>query len=302
MRRLRQVLGVSITCMLPIAFAGSIPGTSSRVFASSVDLALSARDSGGAQSNWTSGESSIDRGGDDILCTLGPGRSLLDSPDLDFAQMRHCTCPESVGFFMNSDRLYEAALMWNGTALAAPYGAFAERYETPNDQAGAICQVTIHVTDNGNGVRSHVDLYVWEDANGRPGRVAGVIEGIDLGRVPVWPRYVTRELEVYEIKRIGVQGPFWVGIRGAWESDSCSVYIPIDLEGDHPETVRAGMTYVAPGTPFPEGWQTIESIYGQPAALGIGVIVGWCPVPEEQWSWGRVKALYRATSALPQRE
>lgn len=232
-------------------------------------------------------------GDDEILCLLGPSRAVPEGPVFDVNQMRHCTCPESIAFFANSDRVYEAALMWNGTGLEEPNGAFAERYETPGDQAGAVCQVTIQTTDNGNRIRSAVDLFVWRDDNGRPGEVAGVIRGIDLGPAPVWPRYATRELEVYEIQQIGVQGPFWVGVRGAWDRDSCSVYMPIDIEGDRPETVRAGMTYVPPGTPFPEGWQPIETVYGRPAALAIGVVVGWCPVPVQDSSWGCLKTRYR---------
>ncbi|MCA9727988.1 MAG: hypothetical protein R3E12_15130 [Candidatus Eisenbacteria bacterium] len=233
--------------------------------------------------------------GEDPLCILGPEggppRSVDDDLDLEAV---HCTCPESVAFFSNADRGYEVALMWNGPGLAGPhYGAFAERYETPHNQAGAVCQLILRVTDNGNAIRSMVDLYVWRDADGVPGEITGIVPGYDLGPLPPWPNVPTRTAEVYELQQIGVQGPFWVGFRGAWEADSCSVYLAADVSGDRPETVRRGMTYVAPGMAYPEGWHTIEEIYGQPAALGIGVIVGWCPVPTKETSWGRVKMLYR---------
>jgi hypothetical protein len=226
----------------------------------------------------------------DVLCVIGPegGSPVSDGLEIDPQQALHCTCPDSIALFMNSDRFYEAALMWNGGALQEPWGAFAERFETPNDQPGAVCEVVLRVTDNGNGIRSTIDLYFWHDDQGRPGEVAGILRGQDLGPVPAWPRHTTRTLEVYETQRIGVQGAFWVGFRGAWEPDSCSVLIPLDLSGDDPETVRQGMTYVAPGTEYPEGWQSIETIYGQPAALAIGVIVGWCPVPIEQVTWGSI--------------
>lgn len=265
------------------------PITHSLIFAGSFLLILF-----GGLAETVSGASSRPQAGD-VLCVIGPdGRpAVSDGSDLDSQQALHCTCPDSIALFVNSDRVYEGALMWKGGGLEAPWGAFAERYETPNDQPGAVCEVVLQLTDNGNGIRSMIDLYVWHDEQGRPGEVAGTLPGIDLGNLPAWPRYTTRSLEVYEIQRIGVQGAFWVGFRGAWEPDSCSVLVPLDLSGDHPETVRQGMTYVAPGTEYPEGWQSIETIYGQPAALAIGVVVGWCPVPIEQLSWGKIKTLYR---------
>jgi hypothetical protein len=247
----------------------------------------------GAPVETVSGGSSRLHAGD-VLCVIDPeGRPAVSDGSEDSQQALHCTCPDSIALFVNSDRVYEGALMWKGAGLEAPWGAFAERYETPSDQPGAVCEVVLQLTDNGNGIRSEIDLYVWHDEKGRPGEVAGTLPGIDLGNLPAWPRYTTRSLEVYEIQRIGVQGAFWVGFRGAWEPDSCSVLVPLDLSGDHPETVRQGMTYVAPGTEYPEGWQSIETIYGQPAALAIGVVVGWCPVPIEQLSWGKIKTLYR---------
>ena len=53
------------------------------------------------------------------------------------------------------------------------------------------------------------------------------------------------------------------------------------------------MTYVAPGLGVPEGWQTVESVYGTAVSLAIGIVVGGCLSPVEEGSWGEIKTLFR---------
>lgn len=229
---------------------------------------------------------------DSQLCVLGPVPDAPPLEDLPQANL-HCTCTEDTQLFMNSDRQYEVAFAWpTDGSSASEVGAFAERYETPDGRAGSVCKMILHTTDDGRQIPVAADLYVWSDVDGGPGVVLGLIPGQRLGPAPTWPNVGVREMEVYELLVIGVEGAFWAGARFFGQEAQCSVYVGGDMTGDVPGIVRNGRTLVPEGEST-QGWTGFEALWDQPVALGIGVIIGWCPVPVEEGSWGEIKLLYR---------
>lgn len=210
--------------------------------------------------------------------------------------VRHCTCLADVEFFVNGDSQYDQAVMWRGAGLAPGSGMFAEYFETPESRPGAICMLVLYLTDISSGVRTSFDLIVWDDEGGRPGDVAGMLTGLNLLSVAPFPAIGVKSFEVYERQPIGVEGGFWVGIRGNWDPADCSVLLPVDTVDEdpaHPAVRRSALTYVGPGVDeLSEGWHALEELLGAPAATGINAVVGWCPVPVRETSWGEVKRYY----------
>lgn len=209
--------------------------------------------------------------------------------------LRHCTCLEKIDYFTNGDQRYDMAVGWTGEGLEAGNGAFAEYYETPEGRAGAICQLVLHLTDKSAGTRGVLDVIVWEDADGLPGAVLGVLPATNILTVAPFPSIGTKIVEVYEVVQIGVQGGFWVGFHGGWDLAECSVLLAVDTIDEDPGLPalhRGAATLVGPGADGPEGWRLLEDLLGVPAASGISVVVGWCPVPVETRSWGEIKRLY----------
>ena len=208
----------------------------------------------------------------------------------------HCTCLEDVAYFVNSDQQYDQAVMWKGAALGPDSGMFAEYYETPENRAGALCQLVLRLTDAGAGTRTTLDILVWDDDGGLPGEMLGVLPAVNILSVPPLPAVGTKTIEIYERVRIGVQGGFWVGIRGNWDAEDCTFLLPVDTVDDdleNPAFLRRGATYVGPGADeLSPGWHLLEELLGVPAATGINAVVGWCPVPVLESSWGQIKLLY----------
>ncbi|MEZ4649519.1 MAG: hypothetical protein R3E97_12195 [Candidatus Eisenbacteria bacterium] len=210
--------------------------------------------------------------------------------------MAHCTCTEEQQGVHNSDGAYDKALMWRGAGLGEGSGMVAEYYETRNGEPGAVCLLYLHITSLDSSIRTSIDLYVWDDADGEPGQVLGILPDLPLFSVAPYPAVGTRDWDIFERMPIGVQGGFWLGIRGNWDTEECSVLVPLDTFDDDPKEPavrRSAVTYVGPGVDeLSEGWHSIEEIVGVPAATGINGVIGYCPVPVLETSWGKVKQLY----------
>lgn len=208
----------------------------------------------------------------------------------------HCTCLADVAYFVNSDQIFDQAVMWRGDALGPGSGMFAEYYETPENRPGAVCQLVLQLTDAGASTRTTIDILIWADDGGLPGRVLGVLAGTTILSVPPFPGVGTKQIEIYELTQIGVEGGFWVGIQGNWDPTDCTFLLPLDTVDEDPSSparLRRTATYVGPGAKeLDPGWHLVEEILGVPAASGISAVVGWCPVPVVESSWGKVKSLY----------
>jgi len=212
------------------------------------------------------------------LCIIGPvAEGVSSDPILPEASF-HCACLTEILFLKNADNSYEAALSWTGSGTAGHYGTFAEPFELPTDRDGSPCLAILQFSDNGNHVETEIDLIFWADDDGQPGEVLGMLEGLPLGYIAEWPSLAQRTQEVYELQPIGIRGKFWAGLRAVVDPDKCSLMMLADVSGDPNQGQRRAMTRIAPGLGYPEGWQSLEVLLGQPAALGIGVVVGWCPV------------------------
>lgn len=172
--------------------------------------------------------------------------------------------------FLSTDGSYESGVAWGGVARALPnYGAFAEPYTRSN---AALCSVTLDLARSGSTLPSDpVDVFVWADDDGTPGTVLGASIEAPVGAVTAWPM-VSRV--VVPLSGVCVDGSFWVGFVGTWDSSSNALYIAVDTQ----MKPSGGMTNVPPGTGFPEGWQPIDTVYPSARSLGIGCEDAGCGV------------------------
>jgi hypothetical protein len=228
----------------------------------------------------------------DPICIDGPvppdSTSALET--VAPGALPHCPCPGTIDFLISSDRQHEAAYGWRLDSPSPPYGgALAERFETSNGEPYVVCQVVLYLTGSGEPTPPTLDICIWDDDGGRPGKILGMVSGRNLGNVPVWPSIRQKVYDMYDLGLIAVSGPFWAGFWGTWTGDSCSVQLGADLNGPGGNA----MTYVPEGLGYPAGWQDVSLVFGQTAALGIGVVVGGCIVPVQPTTWGRIKSLHR---------
>jgi len=223
------------------------------------------------------------------FCTIDPvGRSNSEGSAFTVPAELHCPCPGSPSFVTNNDRGYEAALMWQGGGVAGKQaGVLAEPFETPGGEPGAVCFMLTWTYGTTSDTVA-VDLLVWDDDGGQPGEVLGVVSNVDLGVIAPWPLGAQRNTDFdVEASIVPVEGKFWAGLRASSPLDSCSVLLGADLDGS------GAMTYVAPDLGLPEGWQSVESIYGHDLSLALGIVIGGCTNPVLESSWGQIKALYK---------
>lgn len=231
-----------------------------------------------------------------VLClesTAGAGEVVAHSVE---PASLHCSCQAKQQYFMNTDRRYDAAIGWSGKSFTSEVASFAEYFETPENRAGAVCHLVVAAASVSDAPDQNIEVVVWEDDNGQPGDILGTVGPFPLNRVVSWPLIEQRAYEVFEVGQVGVRGGFWAGFRGDWQSEECTVLLAVDSIDENSETPaarRVGMTYVPPGAELSEGWHPVEDIVGRPAALGIGVVIGWCPVPVKETSWGAIKREFR---------
>lgn len=178
----------------------------------------------------------------------------------------------------NADETYENGFAWPYGGTAPPcFGAFAEGYVGLDGRpCAAIFDFTSDVTQDGQVM----DVYVWQDTDGRPGAVIAFETNVNPGPIAFWPS-ISRH--VVPLTSSAVHGDFWVGYWGNWPGLRMAWYTAVDLDGP------GGRPYtnVAPGIGYPTGWHNVEVVWGPAQALGIGVeltgtSVGACCLPSGQ--------------------
>jgi hypothetical protein len=185
---------------------------------------------------------------------------------------------------MHSDDTYESLYAWEYGGCRAPdWGSFAERYEGHQQVAAIVLDLTEIYWDSGR-----LDACVWDDDDGRPGEVVRLVADLVPSGLPPWPLFSRQVFELEDPPC--VQDSWWVGYWGNWPGYYARFYVGADLNGPGG---GSPMTKIAPGQGYPTGWQDVDIVWGQTAALGIGAEVEDCPTPVESPTWGAVKALFR---------
>ncbi|MFN8549218.1 MAG: hypothetical protein U0527_14905 [Candidatus Eisenbacteria bacterium] len=191
---------------------------------------------------------------------------------------------------LHGDGSWETAYGWPYWYSPPPdYGAFAECYSGE----GELCALVLWGTDSGVQDPNGFDAFVWSDGdNGEPGTVICSALGLEAGGVPTFPMF--KEIDV-PLGGCCVSGSWWVGFRGAWGGPTPGFYIGGDYDGPGQ---GCPMTKIAPGLGYPEGWQSVTVLAGEPTkSLAIGAMIRSCaPVPMAPTTWGRVKSLYTTTA------
>ena len=188
-------------------------------------------------------------------------------------------------YHFNADGTYEFGYAWENRGVVAPdFGAFAERYELVSQYP---CAVILDLTQVGTQAGETMDLYTWDELQGRPAAVLGVTVGFDPGPVAVWPE-VSRH-----VGRIPTNcsdsGVTWIGYWGNWPGERAGWYIGADLDGPggYP------FTNIVQGLGYPSGWNHVSVVWGLTQALGIGAEFTECFMPVQKSSWGEIKSLYK---------
>ena len=169
----------------------------------------------------------------DELCRLGVLQSISVDDGWLETELRHCFCTDQITLMLNTDRTYEAAYSVELDAdLGGFVGAFAERYETDPTEPGGICSFVLYLTDNGRNLRPPVDLYIWEDLEGEPGVVRGIVPNRSTGGLPVYPFFEPHPFDIVDLGQVvSINGSFWVGFATEWVEGGCSLHIGADLNG-----------------------------------------------------------------------
>ncbi len=194
------------------------------------------------------------------------------------------TCGE---LLLHGDGTWETAYGWDAWQSPPPdYGAFAECYTGQ----GELCAVVMWGTQAGLFDPDGYDAFIWaDDGFGLPGGVVCSAIGQDAGGVPLFPNFKRIEAP---LNGCCVSGSWWVGFRGAWGGGTPGFYIGADYDGPNE---GCPMTKIAPGLEYPEGWQHVSVLAGEPTkSLAIGALIRACaPVAAAPATWGKVKSLYK---------
>lgn len=186
---------------------------------------------------------------------------------------------------IHSDGSYERGIAWSYDGAAAPTaGAFAERFIG----AGVVCGAMFDFTQVGNQDRKSMDIFVWEDQGGCPGRVLCMQTGVNPGPTAWAPIYFRHRLYLPDCT---VGDAWWVGFWGNWPGAKAGWYLGADMNG--PGGCPA--TFIAPGIGYPAGWARASQIdaFGSVRALGIGVEMRRSFTPVQKTTWGQIKSLMR---------
>lgn len=188
---------------------------------------------------------------------------------------------------LHGDGSWETAYGWTDLQSPSPdYGAFAECYSGD----GEVCTLVFWGTQLGFEDPAGFDAFVWsDDGGGAPANVVCSIPDQDAGTITFWPAFKRFEVPV---SGCCVSGSWWVGFRGVWAGGTPGFYIGGDYDGPGQ---GCPMTKIAPGLGYPEGWQSVTVLAGEPTrSLAIGAMIRSCaPVPTAPTTWGRVKSLYK---------
>lgn len=187
-------------------------------------------------------------------------------------------------FMINGDEDWENAWAWDPAGNVPPdFGGFADGYVG----TGTVCGIRAYLTTipgyfNGDET---ADAYVYESDGVNPTTVLSVTVDIDIEEPGHWPEISTHEIEVPPTQ---VDGDFFVYLWGNYP-DGRGWFVAADYNGP-PGLPR---TKVAPGLGYPEGWQDVEILWGETAAMGVGVYLDTDPSPVESPTWGRIRSLFR---------
>jgi hypothetical protein len=200
---------------------------------------------------------------------------------------------------MNSDQVYDNGYAWSDCANQPPdWGAFAESFTATPDLE--LCALVFDLTTVRDVHLYTMDAYVWDDAEGTPGNVLGVVTGYDPYPIAQWPEFSRHSVEL----TLPVTGRFWIGEWGSWSNiHDWEWYIAADGDAAVEGTP---MTKIHPCTGLPSGWQDVDAMFNyqwNTESLGIGYYGHRAPtsgtpqepapVSGETASWGKVKELYR---------
>jgi hypothetical protein len=196
---------------------------------------------------------------------------------------------------MHGDTEYENAYSWNlWYPQEAPYyTSFAEYFTGGTPE---VCAVILDLTRPGNYPPLPVHLIVWDDQGGMPGNVIALTQNVDVSPISIWPEVSRHVLPL--ASPCYPQYSWWVGFcLVGTEYQYPANYVAADLSEDAP----AGRPYtnIPPGWGYPEGWQSVEVVWGETTALGIGILAHTMlpsATPEPRGmvtSWGKVKELTR---------
>lgn len=156
----------------------------------------------------------------------------------------------------------ESAYAWQNDGVMPPMaGAFAARVPV----LGRLTAVVLHLTQSGQQAGQTMDVLVWADQAGEPGPLLGVVPGVDPGPVGLWPNVTVHEVPFELDLPSEPDAHFWIGYWGAWPGQLPGWYVAADLNGLGEPT----RTFVAPGMPWPQGWQDVSLVFGVTASLGL---------------------------------
>jgi hypothetical protein len=134
------------------------------------------------------------------------------------------------------------------------------------------------------------DVCVWEGGcNGAPpGAVRGMVSGIVLSNVPIWPACAQNDINVGNVAVTSYVGGFTVGYWGNWPGSLCGYFCGADLDGFGGNP----WTFIAPGIGYPTGWNDPSIIWGPTQSMGCGAYFSHSGTPAEAQNWGAIKALF----------
>jgi len=187
-------------------------------------------------------------------------------------------------FMLNGDGHWENGYAWDPSGNVPPdYGGFAEGYVG----TGTVCGIRAYLSTipgyfDGDET---ADVYVYESDGVYPTTVISVTVGIEMDEPGYWPEVSTHEIAVAPSQ---VDGDFFVYLWGNYP-DGRGWFVTADYNGP-PGLPR---TKIAPGLGYPEGWQDVGIVWGETAAMGVGVYLNTEPSPVESPTWGRIRGLFR---------
>lgn len=190
---------------------------------------------------------------------------------------------------IHHDGTFEQPLYWDGNGVMTPYyGAFGEGYAPGY---GVVVAAHLWLSQDGSYAGQTFDLYFWSGGvEGAPGQVIDVIPRLRPQNLPIWPEVGDN---IY-ITQLYIETDITVGFWGNWPGMPAGFEVGADEEGidtGHP------WTNIAPGLPWPSGWQHPDVVWDYPRrhteSLGLGIDVDRGPSPVVAPTWGSVKSLFR---------
>jgi hypothetical protein len=184
----------------------------------------------------------------------------------------------------NHDFSFEWAYCWYGPGVLEPYyGSLGEAYDLGS---GEIVCGSFWMTQMPYYIETTKDAYVWDGGVTRePGSVLFYLHQFHCGPSP-WPEYSEVVLEL----GVHVDDEFTIGYWADWaDAGFCDKFIG----GDHDEPGGNPWTCIAPGLPWPSGWQHASVRWPPVRSWGIGVYFEDDVTPTDSPTWGTVKALFQ---------